>query len=439
MQHRRAICGVLLTLMVFSAAYAGIHPAIDAYRNFWPSGIFAFLAALLLLPDTNLGQRIQLGVLIFTGIALLVFGIRSGATVNWSGVLSQNTGLLSMVLSVGLLKLIISSNAVKKSNDIEKLPIGRKAYWHTLISVTLFGSVINISAPILMADRLSLNRPLDYFTAETLVRAYCSCASWSPFFACMAVVITAVGDVNLLSLMASGFPLTIASVVVLYFGGVWLYPKKIDTFYGYPVRMESLLVPFLLTVMVFLSSLFLPDVPILTIISLSSIVLTVVLLISRQGIADAARSLGQFVRVDLPRTLNEVQLFISAGILASGLQALVEVGSISAPISEFTSITACVLLAIIIVIAAVGIHPVIQYAAFTPLILVANPSLELLGLTYLFGWNLGTCGSPLSGTNLVMQGRYGIVAWRGAMQNWPYIAVMYLVAAMLLFVRGWLG
>lgn len=425
--------------MLFAAAYAGIHPAIDSYKNFWPSGIVAFIAALLLLPDTNRGQRIQLGVLVSIGVSLLVFGYQGGATINWSGILSQNTGLLSMVLSVGLLKLIIASSASKKAIDEEKLPIGRKAYWHTLMSVTLFGSVINISAPILISDRLTLNRPLDYFTAGTLVRAYSSCASWSPFFGCMAVVITAVGDVNLLTLMVSGFPLTIASVLVLYFGAVWFYPKKIDAFYGYPMRMESLLVPFLLTVMVSVSSVLLPAVPILTIISLSSIVLTAGLLLSRQGVAHTTRSFARFVSVDLPKTLNELQLFISAGILASGLQALVQVGSISSPISEFTSLTACLLLALIIFIAALGIHPVIQYAAFTPLILVANPNLELLGLTYLFGWNLGTCGSPLSGTNLIMQGRYGIVAWRGAVQNWPYIAVMYWIAALLLFVRGWLG
>lgn len=438
-QQRRAISGILLALMLLSTAYAGLHPAIDSYRNFWPSGIFAFIAAVLLLPDTNLGQRIQLGVLIVIGIALLVAGLRGGAAVNWSGILSQNTGLLSMVLSVGLLKLIISNSAVKKTTDSEKLPIGRKAYWHTLMSVTLFGSIINVSAPIVISDRLSLNRPLDYFSAGTLVRAYSSCASWSPFFACMAVVITAVGDVNLLSLMVSGFPLTIASVVVLYYGALWFYPEKVETFYGYPMRLESLLVPFLLATLVFLSSLLFPAIPILTVISLSSIALTVSLLLYRQGISRSARILGKFVLFDLPKTLNELQLFISAGILATGLQAIVEVGTISAPITEFTSFTACVLLALIIVISALGIHPVIQYATFTPLILVVNPNLELLGLTYLFGWNLGTCASPLSGTNLIMQGRYGIVAWRGAMQNWPWVAVMYWVAVLLLYMRGWLG
>ena len=83
-----------------------------------------------------------------------------------------------------------------------------------------------------------------------------------------------------------------------------------------------------------------------------------------------------------------------------------------------------------------GIHPIIQIVAFTPLILTSGPNPELLGITYLFSWALGTCGSPLSGTNLVMQGRFGIVAWRGAMQNWPFIAVMYGFACMILLLYG---
>ena len=425
--------------MVLSAVYAGLNPSIDSFRNFWPSGLFGFAAAVLLLPDTNTAQRIQLGILVSLGVVLFFVGVSRGAQVNWSGILSQNTGLLSMVLSVGLLRLIIAKDSEKRATEIEKLPIGRKAFAQTLMSVTLFGSVINISAPILISDRLTLNRSMDYFTAGTLVRAYSACAAYSPFFACMAVALTAVGDFDMLSVMASGLPLTIASVVVLYLNALWFHPKKMDAFYGYPIRLESLFVPFVLTLMVFLSSLVFPSIPVLTIIALSSIVLTATLLLYRQGASFTAQRFSSFVTTDLPRALNELQLFISAGILASGLQAMVQAGSLSAPVGEFTSSSASVLLAVMIIVSAMGIHPVIQIAAVTPLILVSNPDPELLGLTYLFSWALGTQASPLSGTNLIMQGRYGIVAWRGAVQNWPFVAIMYCFAVMLLFVRGWLG
>jgi hypothetical protein len=75
-------------------------------------------------------------------------------------------------------------------------------------------------------------------------------------------------------------------------------------------------------------------------------------------------------------------------------------------------------------------------SGFSPMILTLDPDPQLLAATYLFAWNLGTCSSPLSGTNLVFQGRYGIPAWKTAIWNWPYAIVMLIVAAFWLQVIG---
>ena len=45
-----------------------------------------------------------------------------------------------------------------------------------------------------------------------------------------------------------------------------------------------------------------------------------------------------------------------------------------------------------------------------------------------------TCASPLSGTNLVFQGRYGLPSWKIAVWNWPYAIAMLLVGALWLQV-----
>ncbi len=418
--------------MMLFTLYAGLSSSIDSYKAIWPSGLLAGAAAILLLSDTRFAQRIQLSVLVTIGIALLLFGLNLGADVHWPGLLSQNTGLLCMLFSVGLLKLIVTTGSAAE----QKLPVGRKAFLQTLISVTGFGSVINISAMIVIADRLSLNRPLDYFSAGTVVKAFSACAAWSPFFGGMAVVLTAVGDEHVLSIMSYGLPLTLSFLVVVYVGGVLFVPQKLDSFHGYPIQIESFFVPVSLTVMVFLANRLFPGIPILSVISLSAILLTFTVLMWRQGLSATVNRMIEYVRVDLPKMVSELQLFISAGILASGLQSLVQVGTLSAPVDEFTGLTACILLAVLLVIAAMGIHPVILIVSVTPILLAINPDAVLLGLTFLFGWSLGTCISPLSGTNLVMQGRFGIVAWRGAMQNWPYIAVLYCIACLILLVRA---
>ena len=120
-------------------------------------------------------------------------------------------------------------------------------------------------------------------------------------------------------------------------------------------------------------------------------------------------------------------MFLSAGVFATGLTAFVESIHFQLSLPSYTLQAACLTLASMIAIAAVGIHPVIQISALTPLLLPINPDPELLAITYLFAWALGTCASPLAGTHLIIQGRYGIPAWKGAVQNWPFVAIMYFV------------
>ena len=145
-----------------------------------------------------------------------------------------------------------------------------------------------------------------------------------------------------------------------------------------------------------------------------------------------------FVWTGLPRIVNELVLFLAAGVLATGISGLVSLGFIHSPFDSFSVFTALQVLAIIIVLSALGIHPVIPITSLTALILPLNPNPSLLAAVYLFGWHLGTCSSPLSGTNLMFQGRYGIPAFKGAFWNWPYAAGMYLLAIpWLLTLERW--
>jgi len=422
---------LLLGVVVFTLA-AGIFTTIPDMKNFWPSGFCAVMAAILLLPDTSNAQRVQLGILIFLGLGMLVFGATQGAAINWVGVFSQNTGLLTMVLSVGLLKLLMAS----RLSHEEKLPIGRKAFWHTLLSLSFFGSVINISAPILISDRLTLNRPMDHFTAASVSRVFCACSTWSPFFAGTAVVLTAVNGVTIVPLMLHGFPLLLFVVLAQYTIGVFRHKHKVDNFRGYPLKPESLWVPILLAIFVVLCSWLFPSLSVLVCIAASAIVLTVGTLLLHTGSSNTASTLVSFVTQELPKSVNELQLFVSAGVLAAGLSSLVLVGSLSAPIEEYTAGVAAVVLALMVLFSAMGVHPIIQIVALTSLLLEVDPDPTLLGLTYMFAWGLGTAASPLSGTHLVIQGRYGIVAWKSAMRNWPFVALTYLVAVMLLWISS---
>ena len=134
--------------------------------------------------------------------------------------------------------------------------------------------------------------------------------------------------------------------------------------------------------------------------------------------------------------INELLLFLAAGVLAQGLVSVVSNNLLSVPIVTLGVTEAVLLLIVMIVISAIGVHPVIIVAGLTPLILTMQPDVNLLAIVYLMAWSLGTCASPLSGTHLVFQGRYGIPSWQGAIWNWPYVIVMLLFAIPYLMLIG---
>ncbi len=393
------------------------------------SGLVAGAAVILLLPDVRKLLFVQAMVLIVIGVVLMLLAGQGGDSISWLDSLSRNTTLLSMVVAVGLLRLVMLDFIDPKS----RLPVGKQAYAKTLLAVTLFGSIINISGPIVIADRLTANKKLNLFTSSGISRTFCACSAWSPFFGGMAVVLLYTETADLPSLMMHGLPFTLISLFVVYWAGVTRHANEVESFQGYPLGLQSLAAPVVLSLIVLFAYWQFPRLSILVVITASSIVLPLAYLLSREGLSAMIGKFRHHIDTEFCQSQNELLLFVAAGILASGLSNYLTGVDIRLPVQSFGATEAAVLLAGMIVVAAMGIHPVIQIAVLTPLLQPLSPPVNLLAMVYLFSWALGTCGSPLSGTHLVVQGRYGIPAWQAAVRNWPYVAVMYWVAVIILF------
>ena len=399
------------------------------------AGICAWLAAFLLLRRVAGSQLLLVSLLLFTGVGLLLYVAFNGGAENSTRVataISGNAGLLSMIITVGFLKLIALPDLAV---DDSPLPRGRRAFLDTMITVALFGSFINISAPVLIADRLSLRAPLTPVAAATLTRVFSGSSSWSPFFGGMAVVLTYV-QADLLPLMGGGLPFAIIGFAVAYLLGITWHRRDLADFRGYPMKLSSLWIPAMLALTVMAFAWLMPRLSILAVIALGALAMTALALLITRGLNATLRAVGDFIVNELPKSVNELVLFLAAGVLAAGLAGLVDLGVISISIDHFDATTASLLLGGIILGAICGIHPIIQVASLTPLLSTISPDPVLLALTYLFGWSLGTCGGPLSGTHLIFQGRYGIASWQGALRNWPYVVIMYAIAVLLLHLYG---
>lgn len=416
------LAGYLLALMVLLATAHAFVPAIPA----WPSGLVAWLAAVLLLGRISPLQRLLCGLLIFIGIAGIVFALQRGADVALVEVLTRNQSLLTMLAAVSFLRLV----AIKGNTKDNELPRGQTAFYRTLLGVGVFGAVINLSAPLLIADRIQSAEKLTNFASRSITRIFSGCSCWSPFFGGMAVVITYVPDANLGILMMAGLPFAII-------GGLWTYAAarifdadEIKAFTGYPMDFRNLWIPLALAVCVALIY-FLLKLPILICIALGAIIVTLSVLLVSHGVRSGVRTIQQHIEHGLSAMGSELLLFLSAGVLALGLSASIDtVGAIVT--GPFTAITAVTVLAGMVVAACAGIHPVILISMLASVLAVTNPDPNLLAFTFLLGWSMGTSCSPLSGTHLIFQARYGIPSLHAAIWNWPFVAVMFVVAISLL-------
>jgi hypothetical protein len=399
-----------------------------AFSPLWVAGIAAWLAALLLFIDTSRILKIQVSLILLTGVGMMLYAHSQAPLLNPGGVISSNTGLMTMIASVGFLRLVVIPDTLQQ----ESLPIGRKAFLQTIIGLNISSSIINISAPILIADRIHRKRPLQRFTAQTFTRVFCGVSSWSPFFGAMAVVLTYVSEASLGWIIVAGFPFMLVGFIGVYLEARLRYADEVDNFVGYPTHLGALKVPAILIVTVIVMSLLFPAIPILVLIAISALLVTSTVLLRREGVAGGASRLREYSTDGLPRIVNELCLFLAAGVLAGGISALIHQGVLENPFTSFDAITAAKVLAIMLFCAFCGIHPIIMISSFAPMIMTLDPDPNLLAATFLFAWHLGTCSNPLSGTNLVFQGRYAISAWRLALWNWPYAIAMLIVGALWL-------
>ncbi len=406
----------------------GLTPIDLPFNPLWIGGFAAWLAALLLFADTTLVLKLQVSAILLAGIGLIGFAAMRGAPIDPDFIISSSTGLMTMIASVGFLRLVV----IPDTRSDERLPVGPGAYLRTLLGLNIASSVINISAPILISDRIHEQRALDRLTAQSFVRVFCGVSSWSPFFGAMAVVLTYVADARLQWIIVAGFPFMLIGLAGVYIEARLRFRNEMRSFVGYPTHLEALRVPALLILVTLVAAQLLPAASILVLISVSALLVTLLVLSLRRGPRQSLQRLREHVATGLPRIVNELCLFLAAGVLAAGIAALISHGVFDNPFSEFDTLSAIELLALIVVAGMLGIHPIVTISSVSSMILGLDPNPELLAATFLFGWHLGTCANPLSGTNLVFQGRYAVPSWKMALWNWPYALVMLVVAALWL-------
>ncbi|MGB1091250.1 MAG: hypothetical protein ACPGYX_03930 [Oceanobacter sp.] len=397
----------------------------------WMAGVPLWLAAILLAPAIKSAQKKQIGILLLAGMAGLIFAAWNGSDSRYLiKAVEGNQLVVSMLIGVSFLRLVALSNVA----PFEQLPKGSQVLRKTLWGTHLFTSVLNISAVLIVGDRLAharKNQPLDRIQGLVLLRAFSTCAVWSPFFASMGVTLISAPGSHLATLILFGLPIAVAGLLISHWE-LGRHPEA-ELSEGYPMDWSSLWMPMVLAVLVISAHLIWPNMTVLTLVTLTALLFSIGWLILTQK-KQAYPLLLNHVKESLPAMCSEIALFLGAAMLAAGVSASLDTLNLQLAPTHFGAPEACITLAILIAAAIAGMHPVTSVVLAGSLLSPTGSDANLLGLTLLMGWSLGVGLSPLSGIQLTLQARLGVRARDLLRDNLSYGPLMFLLCCGTLFV-----
>ena len=345
--------------------------------------------------------------------------------------ITANNALITLIISVGFLRLIIKTN-----QEDETLPKGTKALWKTIIGVHLFGAVINLSAIVIFADRLLKKGALHKAQIMILSRTFGADALWSPFFAAMGAALIYSGGAELSTLMLIGLFMAVCSMLMTGLHSLYVTKQEEYEFEGYPMHIESLLLPAVLSILVVTGHYIFPDVSTLTLVA-SVVMLTVMVYLSVLHTSTKVISiLKDHIEKGIANSASELLLFLSAGLLAIGISSVALSAGYHLPLLQFVGIHAATSLIVIVFLAFIGLHPIISISVLGGLLAPLSPEPNLIGLMFLFSWGIGVVISPLSGINLLLQSRYNINGLALVRMNGSFSVIMLLLGCIILMLYG---
>lgn len=410
--------GIVLLTIIPLSILAAFSAEIPGYL----AGIPAWVALFLLLGRQQRGQMIQRLVLLAIGLICLALSqvIGDGASSYLLKALEANQMIISMLVAVSFLRLVTLSGL--ETDD--QLPPGTRALNGTLFGGHLIGSVINMSSVMILGDRLSANRPLTSLQGLILLRGFSNCAVWSPFFAAMGVILISAPGASLTTLVAYGIPVALSGLLLTSWQ-ISRHPEASST-PGYPLHLGALWIPMLLAVLVMIAHKLWPDVSVITLVTLLSLLFTLLWLPVKTGVRSPT-ILAKHVQLGLPRLGGEVTLFVAAAVLAAGIGALLLSLDIRLAPEHFGPLAACITLAVLIALAMIGMHPVTSAVLAGSILMPSVDDPNLLGITLLLSWSIGVGLSPFSGVQISLQSRYGISALTLLRMNRFYAPTMIAI------------
>ena len=390
------------------------------------ASFFAWLSFVFIFPTLK-DKKILLILMFFSFVAYIIC-MYNDFKIDYIKVFTVNQYLLTLLIGVVFLRLIATP---KKEKNIV-FPKGKNSFIKTYLGVHLFGSVINLSSLILVADKMYKKSPLTNAQIVLLTRSFASDAYWSPFFVSFAAATTYAPNLNTSLIMLNGIILALFAFIITYIDVTKNKEFDIQNFYGYPLSLENLYLPVILATLVLVTNHFYPNTKVIILVSLFSISMVFVLLPFKTSLNEARKLIKKHILYELPKMKSELSLFLVAGVFGVLVGSILIGLNLSLPFKIFDWQIASILLLIFIFLAFIGVHPIITIAIIGDYLNGVNHT--LLALTFLMAWSTTVSTSPFSGLNMTIVARYDFSSKEIFRLNIFYALKMYLICILCLFI-----
>ena len=419
--------GVLLFIMALLAVAASTSSLVSPL---W-SGLAGWCAALLLFRHLPRTMIYQVSGMLLVGLGCITWVILKGNPVDFVKVFSANIHIVALIASVTFLRLI----NLPGDKAGAALPRGNAALVKTAWGLHMFASVINLSAVMLFGNRMERAGRINRLQAILFSRAFASGCYWSPFYVSIATALVYAPGSDFITLVLAGLPIALAGLLIT----TWQLARDEESreTCGYPLRFEALFIPVLLSIAVILLHNVFPGFPVLTLITVLAFLLTLLVLAVIDRHAAIGR-IGDHIVNALPDIHKELMLFLAAGVMSVGISAVLINGDISLGLATVSPLAGGAFILTAVLVSIIGVHPVITIAILGSLLGNADYNADLLGVCMMMMWGTSIVGSPLSGINLAIQGRFGVSSFAIMRWNAGYVLAMLIICTMALYVYHYL-
>lgn len=400
----------------------------------WPpiSDVAGLVGLLLLIPALIIaGTRTRIVAILITviGLACAVAAAILGVfpSLDHTGKLNQD--LIAMLAGGAFVGLTLRRGNGTAEIAPESRLAGRPAVFRTGLVVHLLGSVLNMVTLGLVGDRLSAQTRLDVRDAGLLARSYSIAALWSPFWTVTALIVVLVPGVNLWRLFGIGAIFAVVFLALSTWQNAASRGPAVRDFRGYSLAPRQLIVPVALVIVVLGSHFLLPATPVPRLVLLASVGVTLVILWVRFGPRRAGRMMGEVANRGLAESVNEVALFLAAGVMTVGASLLLSAIDFQLALPPFGPLMAWLLLLTIVVLSALGVHPIIGISLTVSLLQPFSGDPTLLAAAITWAWAISAPTGPLSGNTIFLSQRYGLSTRAIVRQNLPFGLIGLALAA----------